>query len=251
MTWPFFTRVPRSTVISARRPATFVPSTTWSSAARVPVADTVRATVRSAAGITFTSRGGGLAGLLFCSSAPTEPCPWQPLSRRIRPRARADRAWEDIRLMILPSRSGRSDRDTLSVVPGNRLGHQAGGLHVLDERAQEPRRSLAVLRGADRLLDRRELPVEDPCARQFLDVGQEPRLEPGQRLELLGHEHVERGIETLSQHELRVLDRPDQVESVGALIRHGNPHARAVDLVDGPDRRPRGDDVRRRNLEVG
>ena len=48
-----------------------------------------------------------------------------------------------------------------------------------------------------------------------------------------------------------MLDRPDQVESVGALIRHGNPHARAVDLVDGPDRRPRGDDVRRRNLEVG
>src|SRR2546429_520744 len=213
MTWPFFTRVPRSTVISARRPATFVPSTTWSSAARVPVADTVRATVRSAAGITFTSRGGGLAGLLFCSSAPTEPCPWQPLSRRVKPRASAVRTCGDIRLMIpqpipplaranrvLLRRSWRRDRDTLGAVPGNRLGTEAGGLHVHDERAQELRGSFAVLRGADRLLDRRELTVEDPGSREFLDIGQEPRLEPGQGLELLGDEHVEGRIEALRRH---------------------------------------------------
>src|SRR6266850_5063981 len=261
MTWPFFTRVPRSTVISARRPATLVPSTTWSSAARVPVAVTVRATVRSAAGVTLTSRGGGPAGLGFCSSAPTEPCPWQPHSRRVRPRAKVVRTWGDIRLMIpLPARpggrvllgrSGRSDGDTLGAVPGNRLGHQARGLHFLDERAQEPRGSLAVLWSADRLLDRRELSVEDPGAREFLDVGQEPRLEAGQRLELLGHEHLERGIEALRHHQLRVLDRAGQIEAVRALIGHGDPHALAVDLGDGANRRPRGHEIGRGNLEIG
>src|SRR5262245_56730445 len=100
-------------------------------------------------------------------------------------------AWGDIRLMIpqpnplaraegrvLTGRSGRSDGDTLGAVPGNRLGHQAGGLHLFHERAQEPRGSLAIFGGPDRLLDTRELPVEDSSAWEFLDVGQEPRLEP-------------------------------------------------------------------------
>ena len=83
------------------------------------------------------------------------------------------------RVRVLLGRSGRSDRDTLGAVPGNRLGHDAGGLHVLDEGTKETGRSLTVLRGADRLLDGRELPVQDSGAREFLDVGEQPRLEPG------------------------------------------------------------------------
>ena len=90
-TCPLLNALPRSTVVSATRPATFVPSTTCSSAARVPVAETVRATVRSAAGVTLTSRGAGPAGLFFCSSAPTAPWPWQPLNRTDRLKAKAVR----------------------------------------------------------------------------------------------------------------------------------------------------------------
>src|SRR5262245_5598863 len=95
------------------------------------------------------------------------------------------------RVRGLVGRSGRSDRNTLGAVPGNRLGHNAGGLHVLDEGTKEAGRSLAVFRGADRLLDGRELPVEDAGAREFLDVGEKPRLEPGERLELLADERLE------------------------------------------------------------
>src|SRR5262249_50517878 len=107
------------------------------------------------------------------------------------PTARAMRGRTGIWLMMIPQtnaraaaavvsagRSGRSDRDTLGAVPGNRLGHEARGLHLLDERAQEPRRGLATLRRANRLLDRRELPGENARAGKLLDVGQESRLEP-------------------------------------------------------------------------
>src|SRR5262245_57306362 len=101
------------------------------------------------------------------------------------------------RVRGLLGRSGRSDRDTLGAVPGNRLGHDAGGLHVLDERTKEAGRRLAIFRSADRLLDGGELAVQDAGAREFLDVGEKPRLEPGQRLELLAHERLERRIEAL------------------------------------------------------
>jgi len=55
--WSRRTRLPRSTSSSPIRPATLVPSTTCSSAARVPVALTLRSTTSSAAGTTRTCRG--------------------------------------------------------------------------------------------------------------------------------------------------------------------------------------------------
>ncbi len=61
-TSPCLTRVPRSTVISASRPATFIPSTTCSSAASVPEATTTPAARSSIAGTTRT-------GVLFAAGA--------------------------------------------------------------------------------------------------------------------------------------------------------------------------------------
>jgi hypothetical protein len=54
MTSPGLTRLPRSTLISASRPATFMPSTICSSAARVPAATTTAAARSSPAGTTRT-----------------------------------------------------------------------------------------------------------------------------------------------------------------------------------------------------
>jgi hypothetical protein len=53
-TSPALTRVPRSTLISASRPATFMPSTTRSSAASVPAATTTPAARSSVATETRT-----------------------------------------------------------------------------------------------------------------------------------------------------------------------------------------------------
>ncbi len=56
--WPWRIRVPRSMSMDSTRPATLALRVTWSSAARVPVAATVRGRARSAAGTTRTSRAG-------------------------------------------------------------------------------------------------------------------------------------------------------------------------------------------------
>src|SRR2546430_280111 len=60
-TCPFATRVPRSTPSSERRPATFTPRMTCSSAASVPLTTTVRGTFSCVAGTTRTGRGGATA----------------------------------------------------------------------------------------------------------------------------------------------------------------------------------------------
>src|SRR5262249_43118685 len=89
------------------------------------------------------------------------------------------------RTRLLLPRCGRGDRNTLDGVSRDRLGDEARRLHLLDERAEILRRGVAALRRADRLLDRGELPIEQPRAGKLRDVHQEPRLEPGQRVHLL------------------------------------------------------------------
>src|SRR2546430_10154420 len=69
MTWPRWTREPRSTARLARRPVTFRLSTTCSSALSVPFTDTVRTTLSSLADTTRTSRGLMAGGAPFCGEA--------------------------------------------------------------------------------------------------------------------------------------------------------------------------------------
>ena len=55
----------------------------------------------------------------------------------------------------------------------------------------------------------------------------------------------------LGEDQLGVLDVAAQIELVGALLGHRDPHAFPVDVGDRVDRRAGGDQVGRGNLEVG
>src|SRR5207247_4889073 len=164
--------------------------------------------------------------------------------------------YEEIRLRrpcggLLLSRRGRRDRHALHRVLRDRLGDDARALDLLDERAEILRRGVAALRRPDRLLDRGELPIEQPRAGKLDDVHQEPWLQPGQRVHLLADEQVERGVDALRPYQLGVLDVAAQPELVGALVRHGDADALAIHVGDGADRRSGRNEIRRGDLEIG
>ena len=91
----------------------------------------------------------------------------------------------------------RGDREPLDLVALDQARDQARGLRLLDEIAQEGGARLARAQRPDRLLDRGELAIEDPRPRQLLDVLQEARLQARERVQLLGGELLESGIQAL------------------------------------------------------
>ncbi|MFO1361184.1 MAG: hypothetical protein U1F45_01715 [Burkholderiales bacterium] len=107
----------------------------------------------------------------------------------------------------------------------DRLRDLSRRLHLLDERVQVARRRGARHRRADPLLDGGETAVEDARPGQPRDVLQQPRLEPGQRVELLRHEQLVRGGDPLGAHELGVRERAAEIEVVRGLVRDRDPHA--------------------------
>src|SRR5262249_53088078 len=128
---PLLTTLPRSTETSASRPTIFVPSTICSSAARVPLAVTVRATLVSAAGTRRTVRAEAVAAAsdFFVDAVAGSSC-WQPAVT-----IHVERARKMTRRP--PGRIGRA-----LTISGPRAARRAGGRGwtTLDGRIGYPRR---------------------------------------------------------------------------------------------------------------
>ena len=91
----------------------------------------------------------------------------------------------------------------------NEAGDEAGCLCLLDEIAQELSSGGVLPRRADRLLHGGKLPVENPGARQSLDIFEQPGAETGERVELFVDKLVEGGVAAF---------RPDQTGVLGVAV---------------------------------
>ena len=86
---------------------------------------------------------------------------------------------EDTSSLALPSSGRRRHRQPAHLVLLDEAGDEAGGLGLLDEVAQQRGAGGIAAGGADRLLHGGELAVQDAGARQLLDIGEQPRPQPG------------------------------------------------------------------------
>src|SRR5688572_27361442 len=132
-----------STAISASRPETLVPTTTWSSAARVPVATTVRATRSSAAANTRTGRGGGAAGALSWDAVAGDS-PVQPAASMSRGTMSHARDMQSIIPRIDGATVGPRSAARRSVDQGDRANRRAVRALEAQRKRHEP-----AARGAD------------------------------------------------------------------------------------------------------
>jgi hypothetical protein len=130
--------------------------------------------------------------------------------------------------------------------PRDRLAR--GRRTPLDECAGTLRRPRAPS-VSDALLDRREPPSR--IRAQEPPRHEQPRLEPGEHVELLRHEELVRAVDAFRPYQLGVLQGAAQVEVVGGLVRDRDAHARTVDVGDGADLRPGRHEVGCLDLQVG
>ena len=187
--------------------------------------------------------------------APANRLPLGPRDPHHRPRgrvlARAPGEPAGLTSRALPSGAGgATDRPTTlwrSISRATRPEAFASSTNV----AQEGRAGRVLARRADRLLHGGELAVEDARAGQLLDVGDQPRPQAGERVELVGDELLVGAVEGVGPHQRGVLDVAVEPEAVGAAPRHGDAHARLVDVGDGLDRRAGRHQVGRLDLAVG
>src|SRR5438094_6974629 len=134
----------------------------------------------------------------------------------------------------------RRDADSANRVSGDRLRDEARGFHVVGELAQVFRRGGPPLRRAHRLLHGRKAALQHTRPRELRRVGSQARLEPGEHFELVLDENIVRTLNPLNAHERGVLEAAAQVQVVGAVHRHGDAYALAVDVRDRANRRARG-----------
>jgi hypothetical protein len=115
---------------------------------------------------------------------------------------------------------------------------EAGGLGLLDEVVEEAGAGRVRLGGADRLLHGSEAALENAGSGQLLDVLQKARPEAGERVQLIGDELLERGIEAARANDLGVPKVAAQPEVVGAagriLIRTPGRSTSAMDPIGEP-----------------
>jgi len=100
--------------------------------------------------------------------------------------------------------------------------HDPRGLDVLNEGAQIPGARRAAFRCAGGLLDGGEVPVEEARAGQVILVGDEARPEPGESVQFVGDEALERVVGALDAYELGMLEAAAQIEFVRTPVRHGD-----------------------------
>src|SRR5882672_1519222 len=154
------------------------------------------------------------------------------------------RAWNSI------SSALRRNRNPLDRVPGDRRGHETGGLDVPGEIAEVFRAGRPPLRRAHRLLHGGKTAFQHARSRELGGVGRKARLQAREHFELVLHENLVRSVDPLHPDELRMLEIAAEVEVVGALRRHGDAHALAVHFRHRADRRARRDEVSRLDLEI-
>ena len=139
---------------------------------------------------------------------------------------------------VTPWRSIRRATSPLALASSTKLPRKAAPARLVDC-------------GAHRLPDGREATVEDPCAAKFVGVRDQTGPEAGERIEILVHEELEGGCETLRAHQLGVLEMARQVEVVGAPVRHRDADTGAVDVVDRIEGAALGNHVSRLDLDIG
>src|SRR5215472_10902995 len=155
-------------------------------------------------------------------------------------------------LMSSSASSWQRDREAAhDAVALDQARDEPGSFRLFDKFPQESSASRILPRRTDGLLHRCKLAVEDAGAGEFCGILQQPRAQPGKRLELFADELLEGAIAPLGPNELGVLDVAFEPEIVGAASSHGDPRPGAVDVGDGSYRRTRGHQVGRLDLDIG
>src|ERR1700722_13441943 len=102
-------------------------------------------------------------------------------------------AMQDSRARCLTSWIGRvrsawrRDRQAADLMAFDEPGDKAGRFHLFDKAAQERRARGVFPRRTDRLLHRGKPPIDDARAGEFFQVGEKPRPQAGERVELAAH----------------------------------------------------------------
>ncbi len=102
---------------------------------------------------------------------------------------------------------------------------------------------LVAARRADRPAARRRTGRAGFARPGCVDVGQQPRPQAGERVELVALEQLERGVEAVGMDQFGVFDVAVEPEAVGGAGGDGDADAGSIDLVDGLEGRARRDEV--------
>src|SRR5207237_3293212 len=109
--------------------------------------------------------------------------------------------------------------------------YQPGFLRLLDKVAQKGGAGGIGPRRADRLLHGGELPVENACAGQFLEIRHEPRAQTRERVHLIVDELLKGGTAaTLGAHDFGMIDIARQPQIISAARTHRDADAGLVDI---------------------
>src|SRR5438477_3929541 len=113
----------------------------------------------------------------------------------------------------------RGDREAADhVMALDQARYQPGFLRLLDKVAQKGGAGGIGPHRADRLLHGGELPVENACAGQFLEIRQQPRAQAGERVHLVVDELLERGAAApLGANDFGMLDIAREPQIVSAV----------------------------------
>ncbi len=118
------------------------------------------------------------------------------------------------------------------------VGDEAGGLQVLDQCAQEPDGLGALgLRGAHRLPDLHETPLDEPDSRVRAGELGHWLADPGRRFQVLGEEQLG---SLPAPHHHRVPQGAAEEQVVGGAVLHADAHTGAVHVGHGGQRGPVG-----------
>ena len=109
---------------------------------------------------------------------------------------------------------------------------EARGFYLFDEGVQEGCTGGVLARRADGLLHGRELAIEDTRAGHLGDVGKQPWLQAGQRIEATLGKQLVGAVDAIGAHQLGMLDVAIEPEAVGAAAHHGDAVALGVDIGD-------------------
>src|SRR5581483_7902357 len=108
----------------------------------------------------------------------------------------------------------RRDRETADLVSLDEAGDETRRLCLFDKLVEVGGARGVCLRRSDRLLHRAELAFDDPGARNLLDIGEEPRPQARERLEIAANELLGRAAETIGPDQLGVPDIAIEPETI-------------------------------------
>src|SRR5271170_376395 len=146
----------------------------------------------------------------------------------------------------------RRDRQTAGdAVPLDQAGDDTRAFRLLDKLAQKGKAGGVLFRGADGLLDRGELAVEDARARKFRGDIDETRPQPGIGVHLLVLEGLDRGVGAVELQEFALLEVVFEPQPIGAARGHRGALAGLVDLADQADRGTRRHQIGSLDLAIG